>query len=86
MAAADYALCDECGRKVFYDAYTDDIPADTVILHAKCAAKARREAAAEVLQQAALDLAEGDYLDWPCDGPAIAEWLGERAKAVTHAD
>lgn len=44
MSGADYALCDSCERKVFYDADAD-IPVGTVILHVDCALK--EQAAAE---------------------------------------
>lgn len=42
MARSDYALCDLCERKVFYDADTD-IPVGTVIYHPECAVKVYAE-------------------------------------------
>jgi len=67
MAGSDYAMCNVCERKVFYDADTD-IPTGTVILHAECAtfyyaakARGRQQGWAEAI--AALR-DEGRYEAW----------------------
>lgn len=66
MAAADYALCDSCVGKVFYDANTD-IPAGTVIMHPDCAVKELAKVRAEGYRQAIADLREDS---------AFREWFG----------
>ena len=74
MSGADYALCDSCERKVFYDADTD-IPVGTVILHADCALKEQAAAEARGYDRAIAKLRDEDrFWAWAKGRPEFEEY------------
>lgn len=92
MSAADYALCDSCTGKVFYDADVD-IPAGTVILHPDCMVKElakvredeRRKAIADLRERAAM-LTTGGYPNLAHPWEQAADLLESRLSAATPGE